>query len=249
MLIIPAIDLLGGKVVRLEKGLEKTAKVYSDNPGETARAFEAAGARWIHVVDLDAAFGRPGVNFAAVDGILNTVRVPLELGGGVRSEEQIRFWIWRGIGRVVLGSAAVKNPDLVLNAVAEFGPESVVVGIDLRNGRVSIHGWTEDVELDGEDLAGEMRSLGVERIIVTDITTDGMLAGPNLAPINRIAESTGLRVILSGGVSGHEDLERIRREAVPGIEGVVVGKAVYEGRLSLADAIVHFQNPQTGTTT
>jgi phosphoribosylformimino-5-aminoimidazole carboxamide ribotide isomerase len=245
MLIIPAIDLLNGKVVRLLRGDEKTAVVYADDPAVPAAAFEAAGARWIHVVDLDAAFGRPGVNASAVERIRTAVRLPLELGGGIRSIEQARAWIRAGVARVVLGSAAVENPALVGNAVAEFGPEAVVGGIDLRGGSAAIHGWTDDSGMDGAALAVRMAASGVIRVIVTDISTDGALAGPNPEPCRRIAR-IGLKVILSGGVSCAADLESLRVNAGDEIEGVVVGKALYENRLPLAKAVARFQESGTG---
>jgi phosphoribosylformimino-5-aminoimidazole carboxamide ribotide isomerase len=244
MLILPAIDLLGGKAVRLSKGVEASAVVYSDRPEAVAEEFEAAGARWIHVVDLDAAFGRPHMNDATVERILRSVNIPIELGGGVRDEERIRFWLGKGVGRVILGSAAVENPELVRNATQEYGNESVVVGIDIRDGRVAVRGWTEDSARDYLDLARDMQKLGARRVIVTDISTDGMLGGPRLESMLRIARETVLSVVVSGGVGSIKDLEEIagrRESAGRGIEGVIVGKALYEKRFSLREAIHRFQ--------
>jgi phosphoribosylformimino-5-aminoimidazole carboxamide ribotide isomerase len=246
--IIPAIDLLGGRVVRLTQGREESAVVYSDRPEETASAFESAGADWIHVVDLDGAFGRPGVNAAAVERITGSVRAAVELGGGIRDAERIRFWLERGVGRVVLGSAAVRNPGLVAEAVASHGPEAVVAGIDVRNGRVSVAGWTEDGGRDALDFAREMESAGVRLAVVTEISADGMLAGTDARSASRIAESTGLSVIVSGGVGRMEDIDAIARLGIPGITGVIVGKAYYEGRIDLAGAIRRFGQPQPGRT-
>jgi phosphoribosylformimino-5-aminoimidazole carboxamide ribotide isomerase len=244
MLIIPAIDLLGGKTVRLSKGVEASAVVYSDRPAAMAAEFEAAGAKWIHVVDLDAAFGRPDVNAVAIERILRSVRIPVELGGGVRSAEKIRFWLDKGIGRVILGSAAVEDPGLISNAVEEHGCERIVVGIDVRNGRVAIRGWTEDGAADYLDLARDMQLLGILRVIVTEISTDGMLSGPKLEPMSRIARETGLSVIVSGGVGTLSDLEEVDRcggAEKRRIEGVIVGKALYEKRFSLKKALHRFQ--------
>jgi len=251
VLILPAIDLLDGKAVRLSKGVEASAVVYSDRPEDVAAEFEAAGARWIHVVDLDAAFGRPHVNAATVERILRSLSIPIELGGGVRDEEKIRFWLEKGVGRVILGSAAVENPLLVRNATEKYGNESVVVGIDIRDGRAAVRGWTEDSARDYIGLARDMQKLGVRRVIVTDISADGMLGGPRLESMLRIARETGLSVIVSGGVGSINDLEEIgtrRKSAGRGIEGVIVGKALYEKRFSLKEAILRFQD-ETGDPT
>jgi phosphoribosylformimino-5-aminoimidazole carboxamide ribotide isomerase len=244
VLILPAIDLLGGKAVRLSRGVEASAVVYSDRPDAVAAEFEAAGARWIHVVDLDAAFGRPHVNTSAVERILRSVRIPIELGGGVRDEERIRFWLGRGVGRVILGSAAVEDPVLVRNAAGEHGNECVVVGIDIRDGRAAVRGWMEDSARDYLDLARDMQSYGIRRVIVTDISTDGMLGGPRLESMQLIARETGLSVIVSGGVGTIRDLEEIAGNRGPDgrcIEGVIVGRALYEKRFSLREAIRRFQ--------
>jgi phosphoribosylformimino-5-aminoimidazole carboxamide ribotide isomerase len=214
MLIIPAIDLLGGKTVRLSKGVEASAVVYSDRPAAMAAEFEAAGAKWIHVVDLDAAFGRPDVNAVAIERILRSVRIPVE------------------------------DPGLISNAVEEHGCERIVVGIDVRNGRVAIRGWTEDGAADYLDLARDMQLLGILRVIVTEISTDGMLSGPKLEPMSRIARETGLSVIVSGGVGTLSDLEEVDRcggAEKRRIEGVIVGKALYEKRFSLKKALHRFQ--------
>jgi phosphoribosylformimino-5-aminoimidazole carboxamide ribotide isomerase len=238
--IIPAIDLLGGRVVRLTQGREDSAVVYSDRPESVAAALESAGAEWIHVVDLDGAFGRPDVNAAAVDRITGAVRSAVELGGGIRDSGRIRFWLERGVRRVVLGSAAVRNPDLIRKAVDAHGPEAVVAGIDVRDGRVSVAGWTEDGGRDPLDLAREMESAGVRLVIVTEISADGMLGGTGADSAVRIAEGTGLSVIVSGGVGRMEDIGEIERRRIPRIGGVIVGKAYYEGRIDLAQAIRRF---------
>jgi phosphoribosylformimino-5-aminoimidazole carboxamide ribotide isomerase len=248
MLIIPAIDLLGGKVVRLRQGEESSSTVYADDPAAVAKDHESAGVKWIHVVDLDAAFGRPDVNANAVKRILGHVRVPVELGGGIRDAERIQLWLEKGISRVILGSAAVRNPDLVREAVDRHGAEAVVVGIDVRNGKVALHGWKEDSSQNYLDLAREMQYLGIRRVIVTEITADGMLTGPRLDPMIQIAKETDLFVIVSGGVGKIEDLEKIYQLKTERIEGVVVGRAIFEKRIILKDAIERFQTDNFGRT-
>jgi len=237
MLIIPAIDLLDGKVVRLEQGDVRKTVVYSDRPARVARRFEKAGVKWIHAVDLDGAFGRFGVNNVVLEELVRSVSIPIELGGGIRTPDRIQHWLDSGIGRIVLGSAAVKDPALVAESVRRFGSEKIVVGIDLRDGRAAIHGWREETPIHYLDLARSMESAGVRRVIVTDIASDGMLAGPRLDAVVDIAESTHLSVIVSGGISGIEDIRKLDGKDIPGIEGVIVGKAVYEKKLDLQEAV------------
>jgi phosphoribosylformimino-5-aminoimidazole carboxamide ribotide isomerase len=248
VLIIPAIDLLNGKVVRLTRGEESSSTVYGGDPSAVAQAYEEAGAKWIHVVDLDGAFGRPGVNAGAVERILESVRVPVELGGGIRDAEKIRFWLERGVGRVILGSAAVEDPDLVRQSVERHGAEAVAVGIDVRNAMAAVHGWQENSSRDYLDLARKMQDYGILRVIVTEINADGMLTGPRLDPMIRISEETRLRVVVSGGVGGLEDLEKIQKLKKDRIEGVIVGKALYEKRIILRDAVERFQTDAYGWT-
>ena len=243
MLVIPAIDLLGEKAVRLVQGDERRAVVYSDRPADLAGSFARAGAVWIHVVNLDAAFGRPGVNDGAVEAILRDSPVRVQLGGGIRSIERIAYWLGKGVARVVLGSAAVRNPALVRDAVRLFGAEAVVAGIDMRGGRAAVHGWREITETTAREVARSIRMLGVRRAVVTDIVRDGMLSGPDLRGPVEIAETAELNVIVSGGVSSFADLEKIRDAGCPGIEGAVVGKAVYEKKLDLREAIARLQEP------
>lgn len=241
MQIIPAIDLLGNKVVRLSQGVENTATVYSSKPIEIAKGFHEAGAKWIHIVDLDGAFGRDGVNDDLIEQITSAVPIPVELGGGIRSIDCIGYWLNRGVSRVVIGSAAVKNPDMVEKAVRKYGNKGIVVGIDIKGNEVAIHGWTEGSGMDYLELAKKMKTAGLARTIVTDICTDGMLTGPKLKPMVDIAENTGLAVIASGGMSDIEDLKVIAEHAVCGIEGIIIGRAIYEKRLDLKEAITKYQ--------
>ncbi len=241
MFIIPAIDLLGGKVVRLVQGDEKRSVVYSDDPSAVALAFEKAGAVWIHVVDLDGAFGRPGVNDAAVRGVLDSVSAKIELGGGIRSMDAVERALARGAARVILGSAAAQNPELVVRSVDRFGGDKIVAGIDVKDGMAAVHGWRDKTPIGYLDLARRMESAGIRRTVVTDVSSDGMLAGPRLEAAFGIARETSLGVIVSGGVSGMRDLEEVQEGAVPGVEGVIVGKAYYEKKIDLKEAMDRFQ--------
>jgi phosphoribosylformimino-5-aminoimidazole carboxamide ribotide isomerase len=241
MLIIPAIDLLDKKVVRLKQGQEVSAKVYSDDPIRFALDYQDAGARWIHVVNLDGAFGRSGMNDAIIKELTETLAIPIELGGGIRSMDQIGYWINRGVGRVVLGSIAVKDPKVVEKAIRKYGNKAIVVGIDIRENKVSISGWTEDTDIEAMDLVKNMKVAGLKRIIITDIATDGMLRGPNIDIMTEIAEKSGLAIIASGGVSSMKDCEHFYKESHRGIEGIITGKALYEGKLDLKTAIQRFQ--------
>ncbi len=241
MFIIPAIDLLGEKVVRLQQGREETAKVYSDDPVQFAIEYQKAGAQWIHVVNLDGAFGRSGINDALIIELAETLSIPFELGGGIHTMDQIGYWLNRGISRVVLGSIAVKDPDIVEKAVRKYGNKAIIAGIDVRDRQVMISGWTEGSDIEAVDLAKKMRIAGLTRIIVTDIRTDGMLTGPNVDVMTEIAEKTGLSIIASGGVGSIEDCEKIFNESHRGIEGIITGRALYENKLNLKTAIDKFQ--------
>lgn len=242
MIIIPAIDLLDGKVVRLKQGVKASAKVYSNDPLAFARSFEKAGAKCIHLVNLDGAFGRPEMNREIIERIARELSIPVELGGGIRSLNQIGFWLNRGLSRVIIGSAAVKNPDMVEKAVKQYSSESVVAGIDMKEGRATVHGWQDVTEVRGMDLALRMREAGLTRLIVTDISTDGMLTGPRLDEMIEIARATGLRIIASGGVSKMEDITLISEYGQVGIEGVIIGKAIYENRIDIEEAIKKYQH-------
>ena len=241
MIILPAIDILDSNVVRLEQGMEDSAKVYSDDPLAFARAFEKAGAKIIHVVNLDGAFGRLEMNGDIITTLAAELSIPIELGGGIRSLDQIGFWLNRGVSRVIIGSAAVKDPVMVEKAVKKYGSESIVVGIDMKDGLVAVHGWQDVTEITGLDLAKRMRGAGLRCLIITDISTDGMLTGPRLDDMIKIAEATELKIIASGGVSQIEDIALISEYGQIGIEGVIVGKAIYENRLDINEAIQRYQ--------
>jgi phosphoribosylformimino-5-aminoimidazole carboxamide ribotide isomerase len=244
MIIIPAIDLLDGKVVRLAQGKEKSAKVYSDDPLEFAIQFQEAGARWIHLVNLDGAFGRPGMNDAVIERISRNVNVPIELGGGIRTLDRIDFWLDRGISRLILGSVTVKSPEIIEQAIEKHGPDPIIAGIDIHDEQVAISGWTEKTEIHFIEMAERMKELGIIRTIVTDISTDGMLAGPNMESMIHIARDTGLKVIVSGGIATLQDIQRVSDAGKFGIEGVIVGKAIYENKIDIHQAIQKFQTAE-----
>jgi phosphoribosylformimino-5-aminoimidazole carboxamide ribotide isomerase len=187
MIILPAIDLINSAAVRLKQGEEKTAKIYSAAPAEVAHRWQDAGAGIIHVVNLDGAFGRDKINHQAVQDILNAVTIPIELGGGIRTIEDARHWLEAGVARVIFGTTALQQPQIVEEAVARFGSERVVVGIDGRHNKVAIRGWEEQTQTDVLSLALSMKNIGVERIIFTDVSRDGELSGPNLASTDALA--------------------------------------------------------------
>ena len=237
--LYPAIDLKGGQCVRLLQGRMADATVYGDDPGAQARAFVASGARFLHVVDLDGAFAGRSVNGDAVSAILDAAAgIPVQLGGGLRDMAAIAAWMERGIARVVIGSAAVKNPTLVRESCLEW-PGRVAVGIDARFGRVATEGWIEQTDVEAATLARRMEDAGASAIIFTEIGRDGTGDGLDLATTASIAAQIGIPVIASGGVGTLAHLEALLAVAEdnPGIEGVIVGRALYDGRIGLRDAL------------
>ena len=258
--LYPAIDLKDGQCVRLKRGAMDQATVYSADPAGQARAWQDAGFHWLHVVDLNGAFAGRAVNAEAVAAILGAARVPVQLGGGIRDMAGIEAWLAAGVRRVILGSAAVKTPELVRAACRTF-PGRVAVGIDARDGFVATEGWAETSTLSALDLASRFEDTGVAAIIYTDIARDGMLGGLNLAQTAELARHVAIPVIASGGVGGPGDLVALRdlvaREAGVagkgatkspeksprkngGIEGVIVGRALYDGRIDPAEALALF---------
>ena len=235
--LYPAIDLKDGQCVRLRRGAMDQATVYSSDPAGQARAWQDAGFGWLHVVDLNGAFaGRP-VNGAAVAAILAAVTVPVQLGGGIRDMAGIEAWLTAGVRRVILGSAAVKNPALVREACRAF-PGHILVGIDARDGNVATEGWAENSSIRARDLALSFEDSGVTAIVYTDIGRDGMLSGLNLDQTVALAEAVATPVIASGGVGGPQDLIDLRSAAAgTRIEGVIVGRALYDGRIDPGAAL------------
>ncbi|MEO9189786.1 MAG: 1-(5-phosphoribosyl)-5-[(5-phosphoribosylamino)methylideneamino]imidazole-4-carboxamide isomerase [Acetobacteraceae bacterium] len=237
MTLYPAIDLKDGQCVRLRRGAMDQATVYSPDPAAQARAWQASGFLWLHVVDLNGAFaGRP-VNADAVRAILGAASIPVQLGGGIRDLAGIEAWLAAGIRRVILGSAAVKDPDLV-RAACRAHPGRVAVGIDARDGMVATEGWAETSSLSARDLARRVEDAGAAAIIYTDIARDGMLSGLNLAQTVALAESLSTPVIASGGVGRIDDLRALKHAASgTRIAGVIVGRALYDGRMDPAEAL------------
>jgi phosphoribosylformimino-5-aminoimidazole carboxamide ribotide isomerase len=236
MLVIPAIDLSEGQVVRLKRGDMAEKTVYSDDPPAMARRFEAEGAEWLHVVDLDAATGANHHNAATVQEIARCVGIPVQLGGGLRSLLAVERALSLGVKRAVIGTIAAEKPDIVREAVREFC-DGIAVAIDARDGFVAVRGWTEATKLGAVDFARQMEALGVSRLICTDIASDGMLTGPNLPAMRALAEAVDTPIIASGGISSLEDVRALKELEPLGVEGCITGRAVYAGSLPLAAAI------------
>lgn len=236
MIIYPAIDLKDGKCVRLYKGEMDQDTVYNDDPAAQALTWAQAGFSWLHVVDLNGAFEGKPVNADAVTSILASIDLPVQLGGGIRSLKQIEHWLAQGISRVILGTAAVRDPALVQQACGLF-PGQIAVGIDARKGLVAVEGWAEDSDMSAIDLAKKVEDCGVETIIYTDIDRDGTGEGLNMAATRQLAENTRIPVIASGGVGSLEDIRAVRAAKSSGIQGVIIGKALYDGRIEAAEAL------------
>lgn len=235
MILYPAIDLKDGQCVRLLRGEMDRATVFGDDPAAQARRFQEAGCEWLHLVDLNGAFaGRP-VNGAAVEAILAAIDIPAQLGGGIRDRATIELWLGKGLARVILGTVAVRDPDLVREA-ARAHPGRVAVGIDARGGMVAVEGWAETTELTALELARRFEDAGVAAIIYTDIERDGAMQGPNVAATAALAKAVSIPVIASGGVSSLDDL-RALKESGAALDGAITGRALYDGKLDLAEAI------------
>jgi phosphoribosylformimino-5-aminoimidazole carboxamide ribotide isomerase len=235
MILYPAIDLKDGQCVRLFKGEMDQATVFNDDPAAQGRAFAQQGAEWLHLVDLNGAFAGTPVNAQAVEGILDAVTIPCQLGGGIRDMATIEAWLKRGLQRVILGTVAVENPALVRDAAAAF-PGQVAVGIDAREGRVATKGWAEETDVNVIDLARQFEDAGVAAIIYTDINRDGAMQGPNVGATAALARAVSIPVIASGGVSRLEDLIALR-DCGAKLDGAISGRALYDGKLDLAQAL------------
>jgi phosphoribosylformimino-5-aminoimidazole carboxamide ribotide isomerase len=239
MLLLPAIDLMGGEVVRLRRGEATEKTVYSNDPPAFARKWEADGGDWLHLVDLDAAFTGESRNLESVRAICAAVGIPCELGGGIRSEAAIRAALDAGVSRVVIGTRASESLEFVREMCATFGGEKIAVGIDARHGKVAVKGWTETTQQDATDLALAVQAAGAGTIIYTDIATDGMLQGPNFSELEKLlailddgggAPSRPTQLVASGGVSSPDDVRRLA--AMPGLYGAILGKALYDGHIT-----------------
>ncbi len=230
MLLLPAIDLMGGEVVRLRRGEAAEKTVYSSDPAAFARKWESAGGDWLHLVDLDAAFTGESCNLDSVRAICAEVSIPCELGGGMRSEAAIRAALDAGAARVVIGTRASESLDFVREMCATFGGERIAVGIDARHGKVAVKGWTETTQQDATELALAVQAAGAGAIIYTDIATDGMLQGPNFAELGKLLAVLDCPLVASGGVSSPEDVRRLA--AMPGLYAAILGKALYDGHIT-----------------
>lgn len=236
MLILPAIDLRGGNCVRLVKGDFKQETIYSEHPEENALRWEGEGAEFLHVVDLDGALAGEPQNMDAIKRILQAVKIPVEVGGGIRSMESIDRLLSIGVSRVILGSVAVHKEELVQEACSAYG-NRIVVGIDAKKGIVATDGWEKSGGISAVELAKKLGTFGLETIIYTDISRDGTLSGVNVTETAHLARASGIKVIASGGVKSISDIEELKKRECDGIIGVIVGKSIYEGTLSLTEAI------------
>jgi len=235
-MIIPAVDIKDGRCVRLLQGEMDKETVFSDNPAAMAQRWQAMGAELIHLVDLNGAVDKKPRNLNTIETILAGVRVPVQLGGGIRDMATIETYINKGVARIVLGTEAIRNPDLVVQAARAF-PECIVVGIDARNGYVAIEGWTETTGTTAVDLARRFEDIGIAAINFTDIHRDGMQSGPNIEATRQLAEAVSIPIVASGGVSTIDDIKNLLPLTAVGVQGVITGKALYSGSLDLRAAI------------
>ena len=241
MILFPAIDLKEGLAVRLQQGDMARATVFHRDPAAQARAFEQQGFEYLHIVDLDGAFAGKPVNAGAVDRILETIGIPVQLGGGVRDMTTVEGWLGKGVTRVIIGTAAVRDPAFVKQAAKEF-PGRVAVGLDARDGKVAVQGWAEESELSALDIARRFEDAGVAAIIYTDIARDGMLKGLNLDATIALAEAISIPVVASGGLASIGDITAMLEPRAKKLEGAIAGRALYDGRLDAAEALTLIRN-------
>lgn len=237
MIIFPAIDLKEGQCVRLVQGRREDKTVYSNSPGEMARSFEQQGAQYLHVVDLDGAFEGEPRNLQAIAEIAAAIKIPFQVGGGLRTRADVARLLELGASRVIIGTRAVHNPLFMQELLQEYGPERILLGIDAHDGMVAMEGWLEKSTLDAFKFGQTMGHLGVKTAVYTDIARDGLLQGPNLPAIEQMVRSSGLNIIASGGVSTVENITALKELEPQGLVGAIVGKALYEGKISLAVAL------------
>ena len=233
MLLIPAIDLRNGFCVRLLQGEPDKETVYSNEPVSMAVKFEEAGAKRLHLVDLDGAFQGEGANIPSIRSILENVSIPVQIGGGLRTEEDIDRMLALGVSSVIVGTMAVKNPDVLEKLLKKYTEEQIILGIDARNRKISIEGWKESTEIQDVKFALRWKNYGVKRVVYTEISRDGTLSGPNLSALREMAENTGLKIVASGGISSMGDLEQLKTLEPNGVDQAISGKAIYEGKIDL----------------
>jgi phosphoribosylformimino-5-aminoimidazole carboxamide ribotide isomerase len=236
LILFPAIDLKDGRCVRLKLGEMSQATVFNDDPAAQARAFESQGFQYLHIVDLNGAFEGKPVNTSAVEAILAAITIPAQLGGGIRDFQTIETWLSKGIARVILGTAAVRNPDVVVRACKDY-PGRIAVGIDARGGKVAVEGWAETSHVTAIDLVRQFEDVGVAAIIYTDIERDGILKGLNLPATAELARSTKIPVIASGGLASIKDVKALLAPDYAMLEGAIAGRALYDGRIDAAEAL------------
>lgn len=241
MIIIPAVDIKNGKCVRLLQGRKENETVFSDDPAAMACRWAQAGAELIHVIDLDGAFDKSPQNLYAIKNILQTVDTPIQLGGGIRDEQTARKFLEMGVQKVIIGTAAIKNPKWVKRTAERF-PGRIIVGIDARNGLVAIEGWTEDTQTRAVDLAKSFENCGLGAINFTDIHRDGMQSGPNIEETRKLAEAIDIPVVASGGVATIKDIQNLLPLEAVGVIGVITGKALYSGTLDFKEALAVAQS-------
>jgi phosphoribosylformimino-5-aminoimidazole carboxamide ribotide isomerase len=243
VILFPAIDLKNGEAVRLQQGDMARATVFNRDPAAQARAFESQGFAYLHIVDLDGAFAGKPVNAAAVERILGAVKIPAQLGGGIRDRATIDAWLGKGVARVIIGTAAVRDPALVKDA-ARAHPGRVAVGLDARDGKVAVEGWATTSELSALDIARRFQDAGVSAIVYTDVARDGMLKGLNLDATIALADAVSIPVIASGGLASIEDVRALLAPRARKLEGAIAGRALYDGRLDAAQALAMLRNAQ-----
>jgi phosphoribosylformimino-5-aminoimidazole carboxamide ribotide isomerase len=236
VILFPAIDLKDGLAVRLEQGDMARATVFHRDPAAQARAFESQGFDYLHIVDLDGAFAGKPMNAAAVENILKTVSIPVQLGGGIRNTATVEGWLDKGVRRVIIGTAAVRDPPFVKQAARDF-PGQVAVGLDARDGKVAVEGWAETAELTALDIARRFEDAGVAAIVYTDVARDGMLTGLNLDATIALADAISIPVIASGGLASIDDIKALLAPRAKKLEGAIAGRALYDGRLDAAEAL------------
>ena len=244
MILFPAIDLKEGLAVRLEQGDRTRATVFHRDPAAQARAFEQAGFEYLHIVDLDGAFAGQPVNAGAVERILESVSIPVQLGGGIRNTATVEGWLEKGVTRVIIGTAAVRDPPFVKQAARDY-PGKVAVGLDARDGKVAVEGWAETSELSALDIARRFEDAGVAAIIFTDITRDGLLKGLNLDATLALAEAISIPVIASGGLASIEDIKALLSPRAKKLAGAIAGRALYDGRLDAGEALKLIRDAKT----